>query len=191
MEEYNTFAQKYNVGLSGVCTENKSRTETPMVITEDTLPRMDTITEFIRDNYKPKKGRISSYWLKHQVENELAKEVESYVSNGELILCMLKAGYTPTHHDRLNLYFGIDAESEFKQGYKVGKSVFGKKGILHSGTQTSMDYEHECIVEVRFPNECHMWKKGYNTAKADYEQKHMKCGRCQEGTCKSKYSLGH
>lgn len=192
MEEYNAFAQKYTIGLSGVCVESKLRTETPMVITEATLPRMNTITKFIQDNYKAKRGKISSYWLKHRVEKEVAADLHQghYVSNGELILCMLKAGYKPTEHHGLNLYFGVDAESEFKRGYKVGKSVFEKKGILHSGTEITMDYEHERIVEARFPNECHMWRKGYNTARVDCEQKHIKCGKCQVGTCKSKYAEG-
>jgi hypothetical protein len=184
MEEYNAFAQKYTIGFSGVCVKRKSETEPPMVITENDLHRINAITKFIQDNYKPKPGKISSYWLKHRVENE----IKGYVSNGELMLCMLKAGYKPTGHHQPNLYFAVDAQFTYKQGYKVGKSVFEKKGILHSGPETMMDHEHQRIVEVRFPNECYMWKKGYEQAKQDCESKRMKCGKCQDGTCKSKYN---
>lgn len=190
MEEYNAFAQKYDVGFSGVRSEGKSRKETQMIITEDTLPKMNSITKFIQENYKPKRGKISSYWLKHRVEKECEADPQqgNYVSNGELILCMLKAGYIPTDYHSPNLYFGVDALTEFKEGYKVGKSVFQKKALLHSGTEISMNYIDDCIVEVRFPNECHMWKRGYMTAKTECTKNHMKCDRCQSGLCKSKNS---
>lgn len=169
MDAYLKIANDYGISPSGLTKEPV------LTITENQLRRLEIITQFIQDNFREGRGKSSSYGLKHLVEREL----QDYVSNGELMLCMLHCGYKVKDRQGPNLYFGVDTDYYYKDGYKTGKSIFWKYGkYLHENRQTDMDYQHEQLVVHRLPQEPHLWKKGYNQAKKDCERKYIPCGFC-------------
>ena len=65
-----------------------------------TFKRIEVMKEYIQKNWIPvpskSKHKYSSYRLKHVLEElKWTEDQDKYVSNGELILAMMCAGYTP------------------------------------------------------------------------------------------------
>lgn len=70
---------------------------------------INIIANYLKNNIRKIKTintRNSSYGLKHIIENVLGKEVDHYVSNGELILSALLAGFK-MDNSRINPYFNM------------------------------------------------------------------------------------
>ena len=175
MEAYMKIANDYQIRMSGLLPDR----EPILPITEDQLRRLEIITRFIEDNFRQGRGKKSSYGLKHLVERELGSQVQSYVSNGELMLCMLHCGYKVKDRHGPNLYFGVDTDYQYKDGYKTGKDVFWKYGkYLHENRQMDMEWTDEDFKSKGYNDLPHLWRKGYDQAKQDCEKKYIRCGYC-------------
>jgi hypothetical protein len=85
--------------------------------------------EYIQKNWIPvppksRKYTRSSYGLKHRVEeSKWTEDQDKYVANGELILAMMCAGYTPYfaghYSDSPNCNFKVDIEPKQAQLQRV------------------------------------------------------------------------
>jgi len=106
--------------------------------------RLHLIRGFIWKNFKPTIRKTqNSYKLKHFVEGALGSMVNSYVSNGELIVAMIAEGYKPVNISGLNCCFKVDIESEYNNGFRFGKKIWKH----NSEKYDEMMDRHELFLE--------------------------------------------
>lgn len=129
--------------------------------------RIEKITEFIKNNYVPKKIKRGSYGLKHEIEDEKwIDQSNTYVANGECILAMVCAGYRPKHYGggSPNCEFSVDTKHFVKLGEKKARQIW--KGTIHG-----VHYRNAIQEEARLMEEpCWkslLFREAYKKAKGE------------------------
>lgn len=163
-EMFLDIARKHSICRSGIICKDDE-----VVIDTVDLERLNLICMFIETNYGPPKHRQrqcirNSYSLKHEVEDSMKGLVENYVSNAELMLCMIALGYKPityspsiefpTRRNR-NCEFKVDTKKEYNAGYAFCQSMIGKKKrrFTENDYHEITDKIDEYLVESHFSGE--------------------------------------
>jgi hypothetical protein len=131
---YQAIADKYKVGDYGF---NSDR---PFVVNMDKLQHVACL---IHESFRiapqgSRKHVHNSYSLKHFAEQVLGPRVNHYVSNAELIVCMIEQGFEPSRISKHNCVFKVDIESDFAKGFKKAQTIW-KKYITPKNTYEDMD----------------------------------------------------
>jgi len=178
-QKYQEIVDAFKIGADGF---NSDR---PYTINMDKLPYISQLIHisFLPASYKSTKHKHWSYSLKHFAEQVLGASVNHYVSNADLIVCMIEQGYHPSAlNNGHNCDFIVDIQSNFAAGFKKGKSIW-KKRITQRTSYESMDdkdgeFKFDYSGEGGFHPNIDLYVRGYlcamNQAHKFYPEPHDK-----------------